>query len=68
MSIIDKLIDKYGSAYKAAQALSVSPQLFHIWQKQGYIPFRRGADVEKATSGFIKATEIYIEAAKGGIK
>lgn len=66
MGIIDKLIEHYGSQYKVAQILNVKPQQFHNWKKQGYIPFRRGEQVEQATGGLIKASEVYIEAAKGG--
>lgn len=66
MNILERLVDKYENAYRAAKVIGVSPQLFHNWQDQGYIPFKRGEQVEKATGGFIKASEVYIEAAKGG--
>ena len=61
---IDKVISHFGSAYKAAQALGVKHQQFYSWQKNGFIPFKRGKDIEAVTGGAIKAIEVWESAGK----
>ena len=61
---IDKLIEHFGSSNKAAKALGVDRQVTDIWVKQGYIPFKRGEQIEKATNGLITAHEVYDSAAR----
>ena len=64
MDAIDKLVEMYGNASKAAKALGEDRQLVEIWIRQGYIPFKRGEQIEKATNGQITAHEVYDSAAR----
>ena len=68
MDIIKKLILHFGSINKASKALGISRQHFQIWQRAGFIPFKRGLDVQAATNNAITAMEVYEAAAKGNIK
>lgn len=64
---IDRVSDYFGSAYKAAQALNVPNQQYYKWVSNGYIPFKRGVQVEELTQGAIKASEIWEDAGKAAI-
>lgn len=63
---IDRVIQYFGNAYKASNALNIKHQQFYAWIKQGYIPFKRGSQIEIITNGAIKAIEIWEEAGKLG--
>lgn len=62
--VIDRVIDHFGNAYKASEALGIKHQQFYAWIAKGYIPFKRGNDIERITDGTIKAIEIWEEAGK----
>lgn len=64
MSAINDLIEHFGGISEAAIGMKVDRQLVDIWNKQGFIPFRRGNDVEAATEGKIKAVYVWECAAK----
>jgi len=59
---IDKVIAYFGSSYKAANAIGVKHQQFYLWKRNGFIPFKRGKQIEELTEGKITATEIFIAA------
>lgn len=63
---IERVIEYFGNAYKTANALNIKHQQFYAWIKQGYIPFKRGAQIEQLTNGDIKAIEVWEEAGKLG--
>jgi hypothetical protein len=63
---IDKVISYFGTAYKASQKIGVKHQQFYSWQKKGFIPFKRGNQIEQITNGEIKAMEIWEDAGKHG--
>lgn len=65
--VIDRVIDHFGNAYQASIALNIKHQQFYSWIAKGYIPFKRGYDIEKATGGAIKASEIWEDAGKAAI-
>jgi len=64
---IKRLIDIYGSVSRTAIALQVDRQLVDIWQKQGFIPFKRGVEIEKKTDGQIMAVDVWEAAARGRV-
>lgn len=64
MKVIDKVIQHFGTAYKFAKALGVTTQQVYFWKQKGFIPFKRGAQIEQLTNGYIKAIEIWEEAGK----
>lgn len=63
-TVIQRVTDYFGSGYKAAIALGVKHQQYYAWTKKGFLPFKRGEQIEKLTKGEIKAMEIWEEAGK----
>lgn len=63
-SSLDKLIEYFGGLQSSADSLGVSRQYLHDCIKKGYLPYRRGVQVEELTKGAIKASEIWEEAGK----
>jgi adenine specific DNA methylase Mod len=61
---IDRVIEHFGTAYKAAIAIGVKHQQMYDWKKKGFIPFKRGMQIEQLTDGAIKATEIWNDAGR----
>ena len=59
---IERVISYFGTGYKAAIAIGVHHQQFYSWQKRGFIPFRRGLQIEQLTNGEVKASEIWHDA------
>lgn len=66
MKVIDKVIQHFGTAYKFAKALGVNTQQVYFWKRKGFIPFKRGKEIEELTEGNVKAIEIWEEAGKLG--
>lgn len=64
---IDRVTEYFGTAYKAAQALEVHHQQYYKWLGNGYIPFKRGKQIEELTQGAIKASEVWEDAGKAAI-
>lgn len=64
---IDRVTEYFGTAYKAAKALDVHHQQYYKWVSNGYIPFKRGKQVEELTNGVIKASDIWNDAGKAAI-
>lgn len=64
MSAIDDLLEHFGGVSQAAIGMKVNRQLVEIWKNKGFIPFKRGNDVEAATEGKIKAVYVWECAAK----
>lgn len=64
MNIIEKLLEPYENIFQAEKALGYSHQLLHIWRKNGWIPFKRGKEIEERTKGRITANEVWEAAAK----
>ena len=63
-TIIDRITDYFGTAYKAAKALNITHQQYYFWQSKGKIPFKHGKNIEQATNGKITAMEVWEEAGK----
>lgn len=61
---IDRVVEYFGTAYKAAQTIGVKHQQFYAWQKKGFIPFKRGKQIEELTQGAVTASEVWNEAGK----
>lgn len=59
-----KLLGFFGNVSATARAFKVERQEIQRWGRQGFIPWRRGEDVEKKTNGFITASEVWESAAK----
>jgi len=57
-----KLLKLHGSQAELAEALGESRQLVHSWWKRGFIPERRGMEVERLTGGVVSAAEVLVEA------
>lgn len=64
---IDRVTEYFGTAYKAAQAMEIPNQQYYGWIKKGYIPFKRGNQIEELTQGAIKAIEVWEDAGKAAI-
>lgn len=64
---IDRVTEYFGSAIKASIALKVPNQQYYKWVSNGYIPFKRGKQVEELTNGVIKASDIWNDAGKAAI-
>lgn len=64
MSAIDGLIEFFGNSNFAANALRVNRSLVDSWVNRGFIPYKRGLEVESATDGAIPATHVWQCAAK----
>lgn len=60
--LIDKVTEYFGNAHRAAKALNVESQQYHSWKVKGFIPFKRGKQIEDATNGYITAEQVWIEA------
>ena len=60
--LIDRLTAHFGSAYRAAKTIGVSPQQYHHWKVKGRIPFNKGKIIETVTNGEFKAIEIWEDA------
>ena len=63
-TIFERLVEPYDNIHQASKALGISHQLLFHWNKQGFIPFARGKEIERLTNGRIKAIEVWEEAAK----
>jgi hypothetical protein len=61
---IERVINYFGNAYKASESIGIKHQQFYAWIKKGYIPFKRGQQIENITNGEIKASEVWEEAAR----
>ena len=66
MKVIDKVIEHFGTAYKLAKALDVPTQQVYFWKQKGFIPFKRGKEIERITNGAVKSIEIWEEAGRLG--
>ncbi len=60
---IDLVTQYFGNAYRASKAIGVVPQQYAMWQAKGFIPFKRGRQIEELTKGEVKAMQIYEDAA-----
>jgi hypothetical protein len=58
-SVISRVTDHFGSGYAAAKALQVKHQQWYAWVKIGYLPFKRGKQIEELTNGAITAMEVW---------
>lgn len=56
---LEELLALYDNISLAARELQCSRQNIYDWKHQGYIPYRRGKDIEKKTGGRIKASDIW---------
>lgn len=63
-TVIERVTEHFGSAYAAAKAIGIAPQQYYAWRDEGYIPFKRGKQIEELTHGIIKAEEVWIDAGK----
>lgn len=45
----------FGNATRAARALGITRQAFYLWDQRGFIPLSRQKQIEKFTSGKLKA-------------
>lgn len=59
MSAIDGLIEFFGSSRSAANALHVHSSLVDSWIVRGFIPYKRGLEIESATFGVITASHVW---------
>lgn len=64
INIVEKLIEPFDNIHAAAKALGYDHQLLYNWKRQGYIPYKKGDEIEKKTNGRIKASEIWQSASK----
>ena len=65
MNPLNQLIDLYESKSKCADAVGISRQCLNGWIEKGFIPYKNGLKVEKATKGKIKASAVWRQAAIG---
>jgi DNA-binding transcriptional regulator YdaS (Cro superfamily) len=63
--IIDEVTTYFGNAHKAAKAIGIAHQQYYQWLDKGFIPFKRGLDIERLTNGVISSADIWEAAAKG---
>jgi hypothetical protein len=63
--LIDEVTAHFGNAHKAAAAIGIFHQQYYQWLDKGYIPFKRGNDIEALTNGKFTASQVWEAAAKG---
>ena len=56
--MIEKVIDRFGSASKLAKALGVHRSAISQWADCGYLPPYRAVQVERLTNGEFKAVDL----------
>lgn len=59
MSAIDDLIEHFGGVSETAMAMKTDRQVIDSWRKRGFIPFKRGNEVESVTGGKITASYVW---------
>lgn len=62
LTVFEKTIQHFGSKAKLAHSLNLFPQQINNWLEAGYIPFKRGFQIERLTKGAITRQEIWCEA------
>src|SRR3954447_5021269 len=62
MSCAQRLVDMFGSQADVARAFQVDRAVVHNWVKTGYVPARWAGEVERITSGRIRAEDVVHEA------
>ena len=57
-SILNKLIDLFGTQTNLAHHIGVEPMAISQWKKRGSIPLKRAKQIEKITLGQITVADI----------
>ncbi len=66
---LERVIEHFGGISLAARGLStdthpVDRQVIDRWRKLGFIPFKRGTQIEEATGGAVTALDVWTDAAQ----
>lgn len=61
MNNAERLIERYGSKKKAADALGKTTETLRLWSRDG-IPLESSLEVEEKSAGFVTAEDILREA------
>src|ERR1044071_3065433 len=62
MNCAERLVELFGSQADVARAFQLDRAVVHNWVKTGYVPARWAGEVERVTSGQIRAEEVVHEA------
>ncbi len=59
MTPLEKLEELFYNKSECAKALGITRQRLNGWYSQGFIPYKNGMKIQKATKGKIEATEVW---------
>src|ERR1044071_1390970 len=62
MNCAERLVEIFGSQADVARAFQLDRAVVHHWTKMGYVPARWASEVERITTGRIRAEEVVNEA------
>ena len=62
MNCVERLVEIFGTQADVARAFQIDRAVVHHWTKMEYVPARWAGEVERITSGQIRAEEVVHEA------